>query len=125
MAPSFDANSFSNRSGCGDLPIEPSNCANQFDDRKEDFREAEVGPQDMAMLEYAEKITIAPWTVTESDVEGLRANDFSDEQILEIASLASYRNYIARVANALGVELHDHTFADDPDFRAALDQGLF
>lgn len=92
---------------------------------KENFRDADVSPQDMAMLEYAEKITIEPWTITEADVENLRDNGFTDEQILEIASLASYRNYIARVANALGVKLHDHTFSDDPEFRAAMDKGLF
>ena len=76
------------------------------------------------MLEYAEKITNAPWTFTKKDVEDLRAHGFNDVQILEIAALASYRNYIARMANALGVELHDHTFADDAEIRAALEEGL-
>jgi alkylhydroperoxidase family enzyme len=91
---------------------------------KEDFRGAGLGPEDMALLEYAEKITVAPWSVTEEDVRNLRNHGFSDAQILEVAALASYRNYIARVANALGVELHDHTFADDPEFRGALEVGL-
>jgi len=91
---------------------------------KENYREADVSPQDLAMLEYGEKITLAPWTVTEKDVENLRTHGFSDVQILEIASVASYRNYIARVANALGVELHDETFSDDAEIRAALEKGL-
>ncbi len=91
---------------------------------KENFREADISPEDLAMLEYAEKITLAPWTVTEADVENLRTHGFDDVAILEIASLASYRNYISRVANALGVELHDHTFADDPETRAAMEEGL-
>lgn len=76
------------------------------------------------MLEYAEKITLAPWTVTEEDVENLRSHGFDDQQILEIATVSAYRNYIARVANALGVELNEHTFADDMDFRRTMEEGL-
>ena len=59
---------------------------------------------------------------THNTQDALRLAD--DVAILEIASLASYRNYISRVANALGVELHDHTFADDPETRAAMEEGL-
>lgn len=76
------------------------------------------------MLEYAEKITLAPWTVTEDDVAGLREHGFDDTAILEIATVSAYRNYIARVANALGVELGDHTFADDMAFRRTMEEGM-
>ena len=76
------------------------------------------------MLEYAEKITLAPWTVTEEDVANLRDYGFDDQQILEIATVSSYRNYIARVANALGVEVDEGTFADDAEMKAALTEGL-
>ena len=91
---------------------------------KEDFRTADLSPQDRAMMEYAEKITLAPWTVTEADVESLRASGWSDVQILEIATVSSYRNYIARVASALGVEVDDAAFAGDAETRAALEEGL-
>lgn len=36
---------------------------------KEDYRKAGVDAKDMAMLEYAEKITLHPSTITEKDVE--------------------------------------------------------
>ncbi len=91
---------------------------------KEDFRKADLSPQDRAMMEYAEKITLAPWTVTEADVENLRAHGWNDVQILEIATVSSYRNYIARVASALGVEVDDAVFAGDAETRAALEEGL-
>jgi uncharacterized peroxidase-related enzyme len=94
-------------------------------DLKEDFRKADISPDEMAMLEYAEKITLEPWTVTGADVENLREHGFDDVAILEIATVSAYRNYIARVANALGVELEEKKFADNPEARAAMIEGLF
>ncbi len=91
---------------------------------KEDWRKAGVDDKDMAMLEYAEKVTLAPSSITEKDVENLRSHGWSDVEILEIACLASYRNYIARVANALGVESEEHHFADDLATRERLAAGL-
>ncbi len=91
---------------------------------KEDYRKAGVDVKDMAMLEYAEKITLHPSTITEKDVENLRSHGWTDYEILEIACLASYRNYIARVANALGVESEEHHFADDRSTLERLAEGL-
>ncbi|MDP6618238.1 MAG: hypothetical protein QGG90_02230 [Nitrospinota bacterium] len=91
---------------------------------KEDWRNAGVDDKDMAMLGYAEKITLNPASIVEADVEGLRAHGWTDIEILEIACLASYRNYIARVANALGVEAEGRHFADDPPTRERLAEGL-
>ena len=91
---------------------------------KEDFRAAGLSPQDEAMLEYAEKITLNPGSITEEDVESLRRHGFDDRAILEIATVSAYRNYIARVASALGVTLEESIFADDPEIRAALGKGM-
>ena len=76
------------------------------------------------MLDYAEKITLVPWTVTGDDVQNLRDHGFDDVAILEIATVSAYRNYIARVASGLGVELGDHTFADDMEFRRTMEEGM-
>ena len=46
-----------------------------------------------------------------------------DTEILEIATLAAYRNYIARVASALGVVVDDAHFADDPEMKEAIGAG--
>ncbi len=91
---------------------------------KEDWRNAGVDDKDMAMLGYAEKITLNPASIVEADVEGLRAHGWTDIEILEIACLASYRNYIAGVAHALGVEAEGRHFADDPPTRERLAEGL-
>ena len=62
------------------------------------------------MLAYCEKMTLAPWTMTRDDVGSLRAVGFDDVEILAIVQAAAYRNYITRVADALGVELSNDEY---------------
>lgn len=57
------------------------------------------------MLEYVSKLTLEPSCMTEHDVTRLRDVGFEDTQILEIVQLASWFNYMTRVADALGVEV--------------------
>ena len=58
---------------------------------------------DRAMLGYAEKLTLAPATVQREDLDDLRAHGFDDRGILQINLIASWFNYINRVADGLGV----------------------
>ena len=57
------------------------------------------------MLRYALKLTRAPGEVTEEDVDGLRAHGFDDRAIHDLCHVASYYNYVNRMADGLGVEL--------------------
>ena len=57
------------------------------------------------MLEFGEKVTLLPSGVTEADVARLREHGFDDREILSITLAAAYRNFITRLADALGVEL--------------------
>jgi len=70
-----------------------------------DWRKADLDAAERAMLAFCEKMTLAPWTMVRDDVESLRAVGFDDVAILAIVQAAAYRNYITRVADALGVEL--------------------
>jgi len=70
-----------------------------------DYRRADLEPRDRAMLEYAEKITLSPDQVGEKDVAALRKAGWKDDEILSIAALTAYRNFITRMADALGVQL--------------------
>ncbi len=56
------------------------------------------------MLNYAEKITVSPSSMTLDDLNDLRAH-YSEEQTLDIVTIASLFNFIDRVADGLGVEL--------------------
>lgn len=70
-----------------------------------DYRNAGLDEKDLAMLEYAETITLRPSEINENDVQKLRDAGWTDIEILDIAAVTSYRNFITRMADALGVEL--------------------
>jgi alkylhydroperoxidase family enzyme len=55
------------------------------------------------MLDYAAKLTTSPAQVTPSDLEPLRQAGFDDRAILQINLIASWFNYVNRVADGLGV----------------------
>jgi uncharacterized protein YciW len=55
------------------------------------------------MLDFTVKLTVSPYKHTREDVEKLRAVGFDDVGILQITMIASFFNYINRVADALGV----------------------
>jgi alkylhydroperoxidase family enzyme len=55
------------------------------------------------MLAYVEKLTKNPSSLWRDDMETLKAVGFDDAAILQITLIASFFNYINRVADALGV----------------------
>lgn len=57
----------------------------------------------LALLRYAEKLTVSPGTMTRADVEALRAAGYDDGQILEVNQIIGYFNYVNRCLNGLGV----------------------
>ena len=68
-----------------------------------DYAHAPITATDRAMLDYAVKLTKDATQVTRADHERLRQNGFDDRAILQITLIASWFNYINRVADALGV----------------------
>jgi uncharacterized protein YciW len=81
-----------------------------------DFRQSTLDAKDKAMLEYAEKITLTPSEVDERDVERLKKAGWNEVEILDIAALTSYRNFITRIADALGVQLPEEYAALRKDY---------
>ena len=59
------------------------------------------------MLDFAVQITDDATRISRDDVDGLRAHGFDDRAILQITLIASWFNYINRVADALGVGRDD------------------
>ena len=57
----------------------------------------------LALLQYVEKLTLAPATITQADIDGLRASGASDGEILETNQVCGYFNYVNRHLNGLGV----------------------
>jgi uncharacterized peroxidase-related enzyme len=70
---------------------------------RRDYTQANLIDADRAMLDYALKLTEHAYKVTPADLDRLRALGFTDQAILQINLIASWFNYINRVADGLGV----------------------
>jgi uncharacterized peroxidase-related enzyme len=70
---------------------------------EKDYSTAPITPQERVMVEYVVKLTKDATRVWRDDMDKLRAAGFDDRGILQITLIASWFNYINRVADALGV----------------------
>jgi uncharacterized peroxidase-related enzyme len=69
----------------------------------QDYSFAKLNAADLEMLDYVAMLTTRPAQVLPGDLDRLRAVGFSDQAILQINLIASWFNYINRVADGLGV----------------------
>ena len=70
---------------------------------QEDYRTAPISEQDRAMLDYVAQLTKDATRIGPQYHARLREVGFDDQAILQITLIASWFNYINRVADALGV----------------------
>lgn len=84
-----------------------------------DYRAAGLSAAEVAMMDYASKLSTDSAAMTDQDSEILRDHGFSDREIVDITLAAAARNYYSRAIHALNVDLEP---VDDlsPDIRAAL-----
>ena len=59
--------------------------------------------RELALMLYAEKLTLRPGEIKKQDVEKLRNNGLDDGEILEANQIIGYFNYVNRCLNGLGV----------------------
>jgi uncharacterized peroxidase-related enzyme len=67
------------------------------------YRVAELGPRQRAMLDFAVKVTEASYAVSEDDRSRLRDVGFDDRAIWDIAAVASFFNMTNRMSSALDI----------------------
>jgi uncharacterized peroxidase-related enzyme len=70
---------------------------------RRDYRTAPITEQERVMCDYVVKLTKDATQCTPADLDQLRAVGFDDKGVLQITLIASWFNYINRVADALGV----------------------
>jgi len=68
-----------------------------------DYRTAPISEADRVMLDYVFQVTKDATRISKEDHERLRAHGFDDRAVLQITLIASWFNYVNRVADALGV----------------------
>ena len=70
---------------------------------RHDYRTAPITEQERVMCDYVVKVTRDAVQCGPADLDQLRAVGFDDKGIVQITLIASWFNYINRVADALGV----------------------
>jgi uncharacterized peroxidase-related enzyme len=65
------------------------------------YRAADLEPRHRAMLDFAVKLTEAPYAIEEEDREALRGAGFSERDIWDIGAVASFFNMSNRMASAV------------------------
>jgi uncharacterized peroxidase-related enzyme len=70
---------------------------------REDYKTAPISEQERVMLDYVVQLSLDATKIRPRDHERLRSVGFDDKAILQITLIASWFNYINRVADALGV----------------------
>ena len=65
------------------------------------YRVADISPRQRAMLDFAVMMTEESHRIEESHREALRAHEFSDRDIWDIAAVASFFNMTNRMASAV------------------------
>lgn len=75
----------------------------------QDYRRAGLDARLRAIMDYAVKITRNSVECSEADIESLRGNGLTDEDIYDVIQTAAIYNFNNRVANASGF-LPDRAF---------------
>jgi uncharacterized peroxidase-related enzyme len=88
-----------------------------------DFRKAGLPAKDVEMLAFAEKVTNDAKSITQADIDRLRAVGFSDPQISDIALCAAFRNFVSRFFDAMGAGTEAAFLDADENFRTAMTVG--
>jgi uncharacterized peroxidase-related enzyme len=84
---------------------------------QEDYTQIDFDPATRTLLDFAVKLTTEIKNMDRADIESLRMQSFSDEDILDAVHLISYFNFVNRVLDALGAE-------PEPDMRFGKETGL-
>ena len=74
------------------------------------YRKADITPKQRAMLDFAMKTALEPWTIGDTDFEALRAQGFSDEDIWDIGGVAAFFALSNRMANLINMRPNDEFY---------------
>lgn len=77
--------------------------AEQLASIAKDFHNAGLPPEEVAMMDLAQKISMQAHEVTEQDIEGLRQYGLSDEEILDVILASAARNFFSKSLDSLNV----------------------
>jgi len=74
------------------------------------YRKADISPRERAMLDFAMKVALESHAVEDADVAALKAAGFADEDVWDIAAIASFFALSNRMANVTGMRPNDEFY---------------
>jgi uncharacterized peroxidase-related enzyme len=75
------------------------------------YRAADLDPRARAMLDFAWKLTIEPWTIGEEDRARLRAVGFGERDIWDIAAVTGFFAMSNRIASATEMKPNEEYYS--------------
>lgn len=89
----------------------------------QDYHNAQLAPDEVAIMDYVQKVIAHASTVTQADVDKLKQFGLSDEDILDITLAATARSFFSKTLDALSAEPDAKYMQLTPELREALIAG--
>ena len=81
----------------------------------EDYHNASLTPAEVHMMDDATKISSASGSINQADIDLLREDGLTDQQITDVALAATARNFISRFFDSLGASPDPELIAKEPE----------
>jgi uncharacterized peroxidase-related enzyme len=75
------------------------------------YRKADITPRQRAMLDFAMKVSMQAYEVSDADIEALKRHDFSEDDVWDIAAISAFFGMSNRLANITNMRPNDEFFA--------------
>ena len=74
------------------------------------YRKADISARQLAMLDFAMKVSASAWAVNDADFAALRQHGFGDEEAWDIAAIAAFFGMSNRLANVTSMRPNDEFY---------------
>ena len=75
------------------------------------YRKADITPRQMAMLDFAMKVSARAYEVGDADIVELKTHGFTDEDAWDIAAISAFFGMSNRLANVTSMRPNDEFYA--------------
>lgn len=88
-----------------------------------DFRNANLPPDEVAIMAFAQKVVTQAQQVNEQDIEELHGYGLSDEDVFNVVLAATARSFFSKTLDALDARPDDIYLELEPELRQVLARG--
>jgi uncharacterized peroxidase-related enzyme len=74
------------------------------------YRKADITPRQMAMLDFAMKVSARAYEVGDEDIAILKSHDFTEDDIWDISAISAFFGMSNRLANVTSMRPNDEFY---------------